>query len=119
MVLGPVGRNFAAGMSAGIAYVLDETGDFPSKVNPELVDLERILDHDRVVRPDDEERVRALVEEHVAVTESAWGKQILASWSHYLPKFWVVVPDPPTVQVHTPAMESADSGTDAPSVPHR
>src|SRR5437870_10330013 len=42
VVLGPVGRNFAAGMSAGTAFVLDEQGNFPDRVNPELVDIERV-----------------------------------------------------------------------------
>ena len=108
VVLGPVGRNFAAGMSAGTAYVLDETGDFPSRVNSELVDLERIWEHDRVARPDDEEALRALIEEHVAVTGSVRGRDILDNWDEYLPRFWTVIPDPPAVQVLTPAMESAD-----------
>jgi glutamate synthase domain-containing protein 3 len=103
VVLGPVGRNFAAGMSAGTAYVLDEAGTFPGRVNPELVDIER-------VKPEDEPTLRALVEEHVAVTNSERGKQVLDDWNDYLPHFWRIVPDPPTVQTQTPAMASADSG---------
>src|SRR5207247_1736629 len=75
VVLGPVGRNFAAGMSAGTAYVLDENGDFPGKVNTELVDLERIARDGRVVRPADAERLRELIQEHVALTGSARGEQ--------------------------------------------
>jgi glutamate synthase (NADPH/NADH) large chain/glutamate synthase (ferredoxin) len=105
VVLGPVGRNFAAGMSAGTAYVLDENGDFPGKVNTELVDLERIARDGRVVRPEDAERLRSLIAEHVALTGSARGEQILASWDEFLPRFWQVVPDPPTVQNETPAMQ--------------
>ncbi|MPZ13327.1 MAG: glutamate synthase large subunit [Chloroflexi bacterium] len=114
VVLGPVGRNFAAGMSAGTAFVLDEVGDFPGKVNTELVELERISDGDRVRRPDDADRLRALIEAHVAATGSARGQKILENWDSYLPKFWQVLPDPPTVQTHTPAMASADAGTEAP-----
>jgi glutamate synthase domain-containing protein 3 len=108
VVLGPVGRNFAAGMSAGTAFVLDEGGDFPSKVNPELVEIIRVTE------PEDVERLRQLIEEHAAATASAHARHILDQWSAYLPRFWRVVPDPPTVQTHTPQMESADTGTDAP-----
>jgi len=115
VVLGPVGRNFAAGMSAGTAYVLDEAGDFPGKVNPELVELERLWEHDRVLNPDDELDLRALIERHVAATGSARGREILAEWNEFLPRFWKVVPDPPDVQTHTPAMVGADTGTDAPN----
>jgi glutamate synthase domain-containing protein 3 len=115
VVLGPVGRNFAAGMSAGTAYVLDEAGDFSSKVNPELVELERIVEHDKVLRQDDADTLRALIEEHVALTGSAQGQRVLDNWDELLPKFWQVVPDPPTVQTHTPAMASADTGTEAPN----
>jgi len=114
VVLGPVGRNFAAGMSAGTAYVLDETGDFPGRVNPELVELERLIEHDRIARPENEAELRSLVEEHVAATGSARGRAVLDSWQEYLPRFWQVVPDPPVVQTHTPAMESADTGTTPP-----
>jgi glutamate synthase (NADPH/NADH) large chain/glutamate synthase (ferredoxin) len=108
VVLGPVGRNFAAGMSAGTAFVLDETGNFPDRVNPELVDIER-------VQPEDAPALRGLIEEHVAVTNSVRGREILDRWGEFLPRFWRVVPDPPTVQTHTPAMVGADTGTNAPN----
>ncbi|MBI4213904.1 MAG: glutamate synthase large subunit [Chloroflexi bacterium] len=108
VVLGPVGRNFAAGMSAGTAFVLDENGSFPDRVNPGLVEIER-------VRPDDASVLRSLIEEHVAVTSSVRGRDILKHWGKYLPRFWRVVPDPPTVQTQTPEMASVDSGTDAPA----
>ncbi|MBM2812474.1 MAG: gltB, partial [Chloroflexi bacterium] len=114
VVLGSVGRNFAAGMSAGTAYVLDETGDFPGRVNTELVGLERIAADGNVLRPDDESRLKGLIETHVAVTGSARGREILDRWAEMLPQFWQVVPDPPTVQTHSSAMASGDSGTDAP-----
>src|SRR5205823_1271311 len=70
VVLGPVGRNFAAGMSAGTAYVLDDSGDFPGRVNPELVELERLVEHDRVMRVEDEQLLRSLIAEHLAATGS-------------------------------------------------
>jgi glutamate synthase (ferredoxin) len=106
VVLGPVGRNFAAGMSAGTAYVLDEIGTFPDRVNPELVDIVRL-------QPEDERTLRGLIEEHVAVTNSQRGREVLDRWGEFLPQFWRVVPDPPTVQTQTPAMVGADTGTTA------
>jgi glutamate synthase domain-containing protein 3 len=109
VALGPVGRNFAAGMSAGTAFVLDEGGDFSSKVNMELVDIIRVTD------PADEAQLRQLIEDHVAATDSKFARRILDEWTEFLPKFWRVVPDPPTVQTHTPQMESADTGTEAPN----
>jgi len=108
VVLGPVGRNFAAGMSAGTAYVLDDSGDFPGRVNPELVELERLVEHDRVTRVEDEQVLRSLIAEHLAATGSVRAADVLNHWQENLPRFWKVVPDPPVVQVHTPAMESAD-----------
>ena len=48
VVLGPTGRNFAAGMSGGVAYVLDETGDFAAECNPQMVTLEKIEDEDEI-----------------------------------------------------------------------
>ena len=61
VVLGPTGRNFAAGMSGGIAYVLDENGDFATRVNTQMVDLETLDD------PEEIEALRALIEKHVDV----------------------------------------------------
>ena len=61
VVLGPTGRNFAAGMSGGIAYVLDENNEFAARVNAQMVDVERVDD------PAEAEALRALIEKHVAV----------------------------------------------------
>jgi glutamate synthase (NADPH/NADH) large chain len=74
LVLGTTGRNFAAGMSGGFAYVLDEDGAFASRCNRAMVEL---------VAPDasDLEMVLALIQEHVARTASAKGKQVLGAWS--------------------------------------
>jgi glutamate synthase domain-containing protein 2/glutamate synthase domain-containing protein 1/glutamate synthase domain-containing protein 3 len=108
-VLGATGRNFAAGMSAGVAYVLDEVGDFPRKVNTELVHL------DRLDNAADVERLQALLRHHVAATGSARARDILDHWDAYAPKFWVVLPYPPVVQAHTPANQGADTGTVAPN----
>jgi glutamate synthase (ferredoxin) len=73
-VLGATGRNFAAGMSGGIAYVLDADGAFATRCNQQLVGLEEL-------DADDEETVRALVAEHGDRTGSPVAARILADWS--------------------------------------
>lgn len=91
VVLGPTGRNFAAGMSNGAAYVLDEADEFPRKCNKELVTV------DRVTLPDDIEFLRGIIAQHFAETGSPWARQILNRFGHYLTRFWKVVPHPPVV----------------------
>jgi glutamate synthase (NADPH/NADH) large chain len=86
VVLGPTGRNFAAGMSGGIAYVLDPDGGFERRCNPALVDLEPLTD------PGECEEVRALVEEHARRTGSPLAEQLLADWSGRLDEFTKVMP---------------------------
>ncbi|MCM8747909.1 glutamate synthase large subunit [Thermomicrobiaceae bacterium CFH 74404] len=88
VVLGETGRNFASGMTNGIAYVLDLHGTFPARYNSEYVGLERVTE------PEDAERLHSLIERHVAWTGSRRGQQILAHWQEYLPRFWKVVPHP-------------------------
>jgi glutamate synthase domain-containing protein 2/glutamate synthase domain-containing protein 1/glutamate synthase domain-containing protein 3 len=73
VVLGPTGRNFAAGMSGGVAYVYDKSRRFADRCNTELVDLEELTEAD-------EEEVKALLSEHVARTGSMVGRNLLASW---------------------------------------
>jgi glutamate synthase (ferredoxin) len=84
VVLGPTGRNFAAGMSGGIAYVLDEEGNFARRCNQALVDLGPITD--------DGEQVRELVQKHVQATDSQVGKRVLENWHELLPRFVRVIP---------------------------
>jgi glutamate synthase (NADPH/NADH) large chain len=72
IVLGPTGRNFAAGMSGGVAYVLDDERTLAGRVSKAMVDLEPLLH-------EDEELLRVLLEEHVAITRSARAKAILAT----------------------------------------
>ncbi|MCH7698897.1 MAG: glutamate synthase large subunit [Chloroflexi bacterium] len=86
VILGDTGRNFGAGMSNGIAYVLDEHGTFPSKLNPELVAITRVTDEEDV------EIVQALIQRHVQLTESPRGQEILDGWDEYRPLFWKVAP---------------------------
>jgi hypothetical protein len=83
VVLGATGRNFAAGMSGGIAYVLDPEGKFPARCNTELVELEDMED-------DDLEKVRALVEEHALKTDSPVAARVLEQWDE-LAGAWVKV----------------------------
>ena len=85
VVLGPTGRNFAAGMSGGIAYVLDEDGTFASRCNPELVELEPL-------DADDEETLLLLVSEHAARTGSAVAVRLLADWGAAASRFVKVMP---------------------------
>lgn len=86
IVLGETGRNVGAGMTGGLTYVLDEDSTFPTKVNPEIVQLQR------VVTEVGEQQLYALIQAHVEHTGSAKGKAILEQWSAYLPQFWQVVP---------------------------
>jgi glutamate synthase domain-containing protein 3 len=85
VVLGPTGRNFAAGMSGGIAYVLDEEGGFARRCNTELVAFDPLED-------DDVELLRALIEEHRARTGSAVASRVLGAWEKTLPRFVKVMP---------------------------
>jgi glutamate synthase domain-containing protein 3 len=87
VVLGKTGRNFAAGMSGGIAYVLDERGDFVAKrCNPASVELDRVVD------PEDENTLRTAIAAHVEATASPRGQWILQNWAEMLPRFYKVFP---------------------------
>jgi len=85
VVLGPTGRNFAAGMSGGIAYVLDEAGDFPRRCNQEMVFLEPL-------DADDLSLVQDMIRRHVIYTGSARGRHILVHWEQMAPRFVKVMP---------------------------
>ena len=86
IVLGQTGRNFAAGMSGGIAYVLDEAGDFATCVNKQMVELEKLADADEI------EEVWKLVQRHQAHTKSERAAKVLAGWDGLVPKFVKVIP---------------------------
>jgi glutamate synthase domain-containing protein 3 len=85
IVLGKTGRNFAAGMSGGIAYVFDEDGSFASRVNPETVDLDPMTDEDF-------ETVRRFVRRHRDYTRSRKADDILRKWDAVAAKFVKVFP---------------------------
>ena len=86
VILGPTGKNFAAGMSGGIAYVLDEHHDLYLRLNKEQVLI------DTLTEAHDIQELRTLIEEHVAATGSPRGKQILAAFKSYIPCFKKVMP---------------------------
>ncbi len=86
-VLGDTGKNFAAGMSGGVAYVLDREGDFPQKVNRGMVSTFDTLDER------DRSMLRQLLENHVAYTDSDRSQYILDNWESELDKFVKVLPD--------------------------
>src|SRR5437870_8629256 len=96
VVLGPVGRNFAAGMSNGVAYVLDDAETFSARCNPDMVAV-------RALDPSDEQLVLELLREHCAKTGSAKGRVILDSWDRCGPLFRKVVPHAAPVPVTEPA----------------
>ena len=114
MILGPTGRNFAAGMSGGIAYVLDEDNTFKSRCNLAMVELEPLPEeedvneksyhhlrdltaHGRVeVMSDmtarDARRLHWMISQHARHTGSKRAQEILANWKNFLPKFKKVMP---------------------------
>jgi glutamate synthase (NADPH/NADH) large chain len=111
VVLGKAGRNFAAGMSGGIAYVLDEEGDFTQRCNMAMVELEPIPEeesaaaeggngelegHGKVkidhVAGHDDETLKGLIQRHLLYTGSERARRVLENWTAYLPKFVKVMP---------------------------
>ncbi len=86
VILGSTGKNFAAGMSGGIAYVLDEDNDLYKRLNKGMVSSEEITSKYDVLE------LKEMIEEHVKLTNSEKGKQVLAHFSEYLPKFKKIVP---------------------------
>ena len=87
VVLGKTGKNFAAGMSGGIAYVLVEDNDLYTRMNKEMVFSEEVSNKYEVME------LKDMIKEHVAFTNSEKGKEILDNFSEYLPKFKKVIPD--------------------------
>ena len=106
VVLGETGVNFAAGMSGGIAYVLDMSQLFDTRCNLEMVDIEL------VVEEEDKSLLRGLIERHVSYTRSRHAISILASWEEFLPYFVKVMPlDYRTALEKIKANESRESET--------
>ncbi len=86
VVLGGTGKNFAAGMSGGIAYVLDEDTSLYKRVNKQLVSMEPVTDKYDVLE------LKEIITEHVAYTNSKKGKEVLDNFGEYLPMFKRIVP---------------------------
>jgi glutamate synthase (NADPH/NADH) large chain/glutamate synthase (ferredoxin) len=86
LVLGSTGKNFGAGMTGGVAYVLDLDGSFSFNLNPELVTQERLQAETDIVT------VKKLIYKHLERTESDRAKEILADWHRYESKFWKIRP---------------------------
>lgn len=86
VIIGKSGRNFAAGMSGGIAYVLDENGDFEGKCNNEMVEIESIEDED------DKSAIYYFLNRHYKFTSSKKAEMILNDFENYLPRFKKVIP---------------------------
>jgi glutamate synthase (NADPH/NADH) large chain len=114
LVIGPTGRNFAAGMSGGVAYVLDEAGDFAKRCNMAMVELEPVAAEEEAMEKhegqvndleahglvdimgdmtrDDATRIRAMLKNQVHYTGSKRAHDILLNWEYYMPKFVKVMP---------------------------
>jgi len=86
IVLGAAGRNFGAGMSGGVAYVLDERSDFGNSINREMVDTGALEE------PEEIAAVRAMIERHYGYTRSARARQVLDAWESFVPCFVKVMP---------------------------
>jgi glutamate synthase domain-containing protein 3 len=85
-VLGPTGRNFAAGMSGGVAFVLNEAGRFAELCNLEMVDLEEVeAEEDKAI-------LRRMLVDHYRHTGSKNAERVLAAWDEMLPRFEKVMP---------------------------
>ncbi|MEB3177897.1 MAG: glutamate synthase large subunit [Nostocaceae cyanobacterium] len=85
VVLGSTGRNFAAGMSGGVAYILDEEGDFATRCNTQMADIETLDDEDIAT-------IHQMIQKHADYTQSKKAAQVLANWAEIAPKFVKVMP---------------------------
>ena len=86
VVLGKTGKNFAAGMSGGIAYVLDEENKLYRNINKTMVAIEK------VESKFDEQELKKMIEQHVEATGSCKGKEVLDHFDEYVPKFKKIIP---------------------------
>jgi glutamate synthase domain-containing protein 3 len=109
IVLGKTGRNFAAGMSGGVAYILDEQGDFPTRCNTQMVGLETLSDPEEIVK------LKGSIKKHAQYTKSQKAISVLANWDEMVPKFVKVMPRDykRVLQAIQNALASGLSGDDA------
>ncbi len=109
VILGATGRNFAAGMSGGVAYILDEQADFATRCNTQMVGLEQVTE------AEDLADLRSIVENHAKYTNSAKANEVLANWDLMVPKFVKVMPRDykRVLQAIKTAIDAGLSGDDA------
>ncbi len=109
VVIGPAGRNFAAGMSGGVAYILDEAGDFATRCNTQMADMEKLE------QPSEIAIVREMIQKHADYTNSPKAAEVLANWEDMVPKFVKVMPRDykRVLQALESALASGLSGDDA------
>ncbi len=106
VILGPVGDNFGAGMTGGMAFIYDATDEFPRRVNAETVVWQR------VAAPHWAGLLKALIEEHVSETQSRFAEQILVDWEREVRRFWQVVPKEMLQRLPQPlSLEEKRAGT--------
>ncbi|MEA1915347.1 MAG: glutamate synthase large subunit [Campylobacterota bacterium] len=87
VILGEIGKNFAAGMSGGIAYIYDQNTTLTQRINKEMVDLDKVSDHE-----DHENELKTMIENYIKYTNSKEAKDILNNWENEKDKFIVVFP---------------------------
>jgi glutamate synthase domain-containing protein 3 len=86
VILGEIGKNFAAGMSGGIAYIYDKESNLAQRINPEMVDL------DTIETAEDEQEVKSMIESYIKYTGSQEANEILENWNSVKSKFIKVMP---------------------------
>jgi glutamate synthase domain-containing protein 3 len=103
-ILGPVGRNFGAGMSGGVAYVIDEDGLFSDHFNDAIADLMSIVPGSK-----DESELKEMIENHITYTGSKLGSELLANWSVSIKKFKKILPRDYARVIRERAVDSSDA----------
>ena len=111
VVLGPTGRNFGAGMSNGVAYIYDPEAVFPTRINAEMIGIERVVDGA------DADALRSLIAKHRKSTVSDTATRILGNWEEDLAHFWKVVPHPAQELLKTKDTQRAGAGTATSTLP--
>ncbi len=96
VILGPTGTNFGAGMSGGLAFVYDAKDEFPERINPAMIGLERLS------LPDEIASLKKLIQAHFKLTASPHAQALVENWDATVAKFWKVVPFPPTPDAPKP-----------------
>jgi len=107
VVLGPVGANFGAGMTGGMAFVYDENGDFERKANPESIVWQRLASAHW------EGELRRMVIDHADATDSQWSNGLLEDWDRVRGHFWQVVPREMLSRIPEPLIDEPEEAVAA------